>query len=242
MNDRVYRPSDLKNYIYFEKDKSFRDKIDPKRIIGVEYAYGYNCPNIFGEPNIIYWKSMLHKLKRLDRVIDNYKSSDELIAHIHKDKDSKAVFMFGGFYFTISGQHRLCLAKYLEIPEVEVNITEYKFNKKLFIREKKVEKYYCKLKELKLIDLDSINEIDNNYIHIRLSKETIFLNKIFCEYLVKRYELIKEKRYKSFSNILKSFFKPQNNGAFYNNPTELYALDHLIIKHLKSRKATSNKL
>jgi hypothetical protein len=134
-SDKVFHPTHIKNHSFFKEDTHLLGKIDPRKIHGIEYAYLYNDP--LNSPNKkIDWLYMLHNLKRLHDIIDNFKTTEEIINHIHNCKESKVVLQFGDHYFTTAGQHRLCLAKFLEIPEVEVEIIRYKFDRDSFIKSK----------------------------------------------------------------------------------------------------------
>lgn len=227
--DKVYHPSEIDNIDFFTPYRNYDSLINPKQIIGIDYAYGYNCPS-YGKKDID-WKYMLKWLKRLDRVIDNFKDKESLIEHIHKDRDPKSVLKYGNHYFTTSGQHRLCLAKYLEVEQVKVYVTEYKLDKSLFTREKYLEKYYHKLVDYGFLKGEYKKELKNDLIHINISDKTILIHKSLIKYIVHRYELLKEKKHKAFSNILKTLYKPKDNNT-YKNINELYTLDNILIKHI----------
>ncbi|WP_024480419.1 hypothetical protein [Cellulophaga baltica] len=230
-NDKVYHPSDIRNFIYFKEHKSYSAKINPEKIIGIEYAYGYNCPS-FGEKNID-WTYMLQYLKRLDSVIDNFKARELLIKHIHKNNDPKSVLKFGKNYFTTSGQHRLCMAKYLELNQVEVLVIEYKLDKTLFIREKFIEKNYQKLTDLKLITNKYKLDLNYEFLNLNIGNERINIHKDLIKQFLNRYEQLEKKKSNFIFKLLKSKFNTKNHRNSYKTNKELIELDYKIIKHIR---------
>ena len=174
-SNKVYHPSEIRHLKFFKLHKNYTAFINPKDIKGIEYSYAYNCPT---SNNNVDWKYMLHWLKRLDSVIDDFNNKGSLIKHIHNDTDRKVVLKYGGNYFTISGQHRLCIAKYLEIEKVEVFVQEFKLDKDLFIREKTIEKFYHKLIDLKLVTKDEYQpNLNSDVIGLNISDDIVFLHK-----------------------------------------------------------------
>ncbi len=157
-NNKVYHPTDIKYLSFYEKVSARKQKINPSNIIGIEYAWAYNCPS---SNRSVDWLYLLRNLKRLDRVIDGFKSKESLIQHIHKDEDPKSVKKYGGNYFTTSGQHRLCIAKYLEVNSVEVNVEEFRLNKKLLARELRIQKLHSSLYDYNLVDKNEY-QLDKN--------------------------------------------------------------------------------
>lgn len=230
-NDQVFHPSHIKQYQFFKRAGSYTAKIDPKKIHGLEYAYGYNCPS-YSSNHKIDWKYMLHWLRRLDWVIDNFKNREEIIEHIHKNSEPKEVIKFGDHYFTTGGQHRLCLAKYLDVDEVEVTINKYEFDRTLFIKEKKLERYLSKIKDYGIVEQRISTDIDNNYIILEINRNTFFLRKEFIEYLTKRYEQLKSKPYRAILNILKRAINQSDNNYFIEKEAELFLLDYHLLKHI----------
>src|SRR5690606_29129091 len=107
---------------YYEVGREIKS-ISPKIICGIEYGDGYN------DRKDINWLELFISLKRLNRVVRNFRTYEEIIKHIHyPHKDEKQVSQFGNHYFTSSGQHRLCLAKLLDVESVEVKIIKYKLD------------------------------------------------------------------------------------------------------------------
>lgn len=137
----VYHPEiDFIYGKYFkETGKKELIEINPSHIIGISYGFEYNGKP-FREPRqeMINWIDLFYSLKRLDRVIDNFKSKEDLINHIHHNKDEKHVDMYGSHYITTSGQHRLCLAKLLGVKKVKVSVQKHRLNKQLFVRDRQI--------------------------------------------------------------------------------------------------------
>ena len=235
-NDKVYHPTELKHYDFFEPYKNYDLKISPKDIIGIDYAYGYNCP-IYGSNNID-WNYILKWLKRLDRVIDNFKDIENMTEHIRTNKDQKSVSKYGNNYFTTSGQHRLCLAKYLELNDVEVYVQEFKLNKKKFVQEKYIEKVYSKLSDYNLVDSKYEYNLKSNFISLKISNEIVYIHKSLVKEFLNRYELLLKKNYIAIPSILKSIFQPAYKNKTIRKSSELNTLDFIILKHI-GEKGTS---
>lgn len=137
--NKVYHPTEIKDYEFYSFKTDYTAIIKTSDIIGIQYAYAYNCPS--KGKNKYNWSDLLSNLKRLDSVINNFKDLNSITKHIHLNEDPKAVLKFGNSYFTISGQHRLCLAKYLEVENVEVLVLEYSIDETVYQREKKLKKF-----------------------------------------------------------------------------------------------------
>ena len=182
--NKVFHPAHLINKSFFVESSYYVDLINPQKICGLEYAYSYNH-KIDCE---IDWKYMLHYLKRLDWVIDTLKSKEEIVDHIHNTTGEKCVLKYGDHYFTIAGQHRLCLAKFLDICEVKVSIIEYKLDRLRFIRERTFERLRSKLIEYKILNINYENDSSSDYIHLDFKDKFIRLNKSFAVRVIKRYE------------------------------------------------------
>lgn len=116
--NNVERPEDIKNFNLYRNPKRYTSSICPQDIIGIDYGFGYNWSKK------INWLELFYNLKRLEWVIDNFKNKEDLLNHIHHNKSVKFVEKYGDKYITKSGQHRLCLAKLLEIPKIEVEVDE----------------------------------------------------------------------------------------------------------------------
>lgn len=144
--ENVYRPSDLKYFDFFIFHKEYKGNINPQNIVGIRYAWAYNF--IYE----INWYQLFTSLHRLDSVIKNFKSKNDIINHVHYNyEEEKYVLKYGDHYFTTGGQHRLCLAKFLNLESVYVNIKEYKLDKARLIRFKKLNRSIERLSKYKLV-------------------------------------------------------------------------------------------
>lgn len=144
--ENVYRPEDLKYYDFFNRKKQYKEYINPENIVGIRYAWAYNSHFK------INWHQLLRELHRLKHVIENFKSKEEVINHIHHNySEQKYVLKYGNHYFTIGGQHRLCLAKFLNLKSVEVNVTEYELDKSRLVQFKKLKTAIKRLSKYGLV-------------------------------------------------------------------------------------------
>ena len=235
--ENVFRPYDLIYFDFFERDNTFgyTEKINPKDIIGIEYAFDYN----FSEK--INWYELLCRLRRLKHVINNFKTKEDIINHIHYkygDAESKCVWKFGKHYFTTSGQHRLCLAKFLNVESVEVYVTVFKLNKERLVRYKKIKalannlhKYHFiyRIKDEELRE-DSINKD----FYIFISKKLVIINIDLIPEFIKYYESFRI--YKSVYKIqifINEFLYPNEQGKNIELKTkeDFNKVNTLIIKH-----------
>lgn len=81
----------------FKKRESgyYDDYINPAHIVGIEYAYAYNCFNA------ITWFDLINGLKRFDRIRRNMSSYEELLDHVHNDyNETKTGAKYGNQYIT----------------------------------------------------------------------------------------------------------------------------------------------
>ncbi len=228
-DEKVFHPTELKHFEYFKEYAVYDKEINPKKIIGIKYDFGYNCPS-YGDRSID-WKYMLKWLKRLDRVIDNFKTKEEVIKHIQKNTDPKAVLKYGGHYFTTSGQHRLCLAKYIELDEVKVSVREYKLDKELFIREKFIVKNSEKLLNYGLIQENYKEDLTVSLIFIRIGNQRYTIRKELIKYILEKFDNLSRCKLKALPNIIKSIFCYKDlKKEIIINKKDLYMLDYNIIK------------
>jgi len=129
MSSEVINESQILDYDFYELNNSYRGNINPKDIVGIDYAWEYNCMNT------ISWFDLLGQLKRFKWIMADFKTYDELCAHVsYNYKEGKYVSKYGDKLITTGGQHRLCLAKFLNINSVEVDVQEYKINKEKLSR------------------------------------------------------------------------------------------------------------
>lgn len=232
-NDKVYHPSEIIYSPFFEIAKQYTDFIDPKNICGIEYAWQYNCPSFKSENYEYYWLNLLHDLKRLDRVIDNFTTKETLLQHIHNNIDEKVVKKYGNHLFTISGQHRLCISKFIEIEAVEVFIIEYKLNKKLFSNELNLDKNMPYLINNEIVTYYQ-KDLKTDFIFLNNKNKTYIVNKEFVHNLVNRHKILKKAPYKAIINILKTFCHYLDEDVIrIQSLSDLRFLDRLIINKLK---------
>lgn len=226
-DDDVPRPDQMKYHKFFKLHKIYSDFINPAKIVGIEYGYKYNFYNR------ISWRELLQRLERLDEVIKNKKTRQEIIDHIHSDKDKKVVQKYGDNYFTISGQHRLCLAKYLEIPKVKVKIHEYSLNREIFVREKTIERLHPELIRLQLKNDDNY-ELDPSspIITVKLNGEYITIHKNFAKPLLNKIKNLKRNKFLVFKNLRKGLFSDRKIETI----EDLDKLDLQILNHLRNIK------
>jgi hypothetical protein len=231
----VYKPSDLKYEKFFERGKPCQAIINPSDIVGIEYAYAYNCLKQ------INWLQLLGQLKRLDSVKRNFKTRTELIQYIHNNDDKKVVLKFGNHLFTISGQHRLCLAKFLDVSEVEVTVIEYKLNKERLVKYHNLNKFYQQLESLRIQQLYSEKDKDKykiqlfelsdmEQIYFRINEHTIFINHNLLKPFIIYYKKVKV--YKALY-----FFQYHFYNALYFLNNDYFSIDIETEKDFKKLKA-----
>ncbi len=123
-DDMVMKISNIPDYEFFEPGSIEVGNINPKDIKGINYFPDYNSSKD------ITWMGLLNELKRFYRIKKNMKSHAQLIEHVHNDYkiERRTVSKYRDIYITTCGQHRLCLAKFLNVEKVTVTITEYKIN------------------------------------------------------------------------------------------------------------------
>ncbi len=232
----VYHPEiDFFYDNFFEEEsKSELIEIDPSKIISIKYSYGYNG-NPYREPreDMINWMDLFYSLRRLDDVIDNFKSKEDLIVHIHRNLDKKRVRKYGDHYVTTSGQHRLCLAKLLGLKRVKVSVTKYNLNKLFFTRERRTENNYnFYLAQNFVKDKYNMNDrecTNNDYIILKLAGKSVFVNKKLQANFIEYYNNFK-------NHQILNFLYPESEKT---NPIRIEKLDdlkkirRLIGKHKK---------
>jgi hypothetical protein len=172
--DKVLKPSQLeKSRFYIGEEKHFEAYINPEHIVGIEYAYSYNC---FNE---ITWLELINSLKRFDQIRRNLSTHDELLQHAHNDyNEAKIVAKYGDQYITLQGQHRLALCKFLGVKSVKVQVVEYPFDYEMYDKYLSQKSFLNNLLNESLITQDFYEEninvdlklksvkIKGNYIYI----------------------------------------------------------------------------
>lgn len=234
-NNAVFHPIHVKHFPFFKLREMVTEKISPRKICGLKYESGYHWPGYKSSDYGMDWMGLFYSLKRLDWVIDNHKTKEDVVDHIHKDSDRKVVFQFGDHYFIQNGRHRLCLAKFLDVEFVEVLVHRYTFDKELFAREMNVARYLPRLKEYKLVPQDFSVDLNNDYLALNASGGIVFLKKEFVGYLVKRFETLNRYPYKGYINLFKARLSNRAVSSI-SKGEELYQLD-LIIKELSLNTA-----
>lgn len=232
-NDIVFHPSHIKHQDFFKRTSIMTEHISPSKICGIEYAWGYNCPAFKPSDWRLHWIEFFRELYRLDWVIDNFKTRKSLMEHIHKNIEPKSVMQYGNHYFTIGGQHRLCLAKFLELESVQVSVHKYELDRKLFKRELNVEKYIPFLQRKGFIANEYKRQTEDSPLFLNGSKETIMIKKEFINYLVDRYNILEKHPHKGWLN---TFLKSNNIKQGYlhiNDENDLCFLDRAIRRKIR---------
>ena len=123
-HEKVIGVTEIDNIQFYQRDcRCYRAVINPQDIKGIDYAYEYN----FYEE--ITWLQLLNSLKRFNWIKNNKNTYETLVEHIQNDyQEAKLVEKYSDVYITGKGQHRLALAKFLGLTEIEVNVQEYPFN------------------------------------------------------------------------------------------------------------------
>lgn len=238
-NKPVYHPSDIKYSDFFEESNRHTSLIDPSRIVGVEYGFGYNCPSY--NRKTYSWINHLENLKRLDWVIDNKGSKEELVEHIHLNNDPKSVWKYGNHYFVTSGQHRLCLAKFLGLKGVEVSVREFKLNKRTFVREKHFESHKSDLIKYKFVSPNFQNNNAYDKLFITVNGTEYYLSKTLITELLSRYENLQTNTTKALIFFIRRFLLPvyYDHNKVISNARELSLIDCDLIAHIRNAKNTA---
>ncbi|MDP8176602.1 hypothetical protein QJU83_03500 [Pasteurella skyensis] len=223
--DNVISPKDIELKDFYIQSSSYEDFINPKQIVGISYAYQYN------DFNKINWLDLLNQLKRLDWVINTFKTHQDIEYHIHNNPEPKCVAKYGEKYITCQGQHRLCLSKFLNITKVKVNIIEYKLDKKQL-------KFFNLLQKNKtLLNTFGLN-IESHQTLLKYSREQYlflyiqnFILKVNIEILedfVEFYTSIKINFFNKQYALLKTFME-FNYWIEINTINDLIAYKHLFV-------------
>jgi hypothetical protein len=229
-NENVFKPSDLNYFEFFEESRTYTEKINPSSIVGIAYFPNYN----FNKK--IIWFELFYELTRLYKVVWNFKNWEALVSHINTNIDLKTVSKFGNHFFTTSGQHRLCLAKFLDLKSIEVEVREYKLNKQKVIKWRFLKKQEIIFKMLHLVSEESNFEtyINREVIVLSISQKHIYLKQEMVDAFLDYYQ--------NFKTI--SFLKPihlwvfqmlhfedNSYGIEINSKQDLKKLNALILQH-----------
>jgi hypothetical protein len=165
-NENVIRYLDIPNYKFYDTEKRYTAFIKPTDIKGIDYAFRYNYYDD------ITWLQLLNQLKNFEKVRNQNSSRDELIDHAHNDyNEQKTVCKYGDILITTTGQHRLALAKFLEIASIKVFVVEHVFNQERYSKFIKKQFYVERFKSLGLIEDTYSVDYDNcinDWITIRI--------------------------------------------------------------------------
>jgi len=149
-NENVIRVNQIENIDFYENRKnSYKAYINPNDIKGIQYLDNYN------HTDDITWKQLLNCLKRFDEVREKSTNYDLIFNHIHNEYNQpKTVCKYGNTLITSSGQHRLALAKFLNLQSVAVTIIEYEFNDSKYRRYSKTGYMLDKLRDYNLANYE----------------------------------------------------------------------------------------
>ncbi|MHA3045867.1 hypothetical protein AWR41_02265 [Riemerella anatipestifer] len=226
MNDNVIRPEKIENYDFYEESNTYEDYIDPSKIIGISYAYAYNCFNN------ITWLQLLNSLKRLNWVIKNFKTYNEVTKHIYYNEEDKCVSKYGEYYITTSGQHRLCLAKFLNLEKVKVSITEYKINESRFNYYKLLQENIEFLKSVGFYyktDRELVEYTKNaKYLHLNFGGFKLGISSSIVPFFIEFYKNLKPNfLYTQYAKLKRNF--TSNQPIYIDTIEELKKYKHIII-------------
>lgn len=116
--DKVLSQYNIENYsFYFHSPKRYyTDEICPQDIIGTTHPSYYD----------LTWIEMLGSLQRYSKLPTErtiYNINDETII------EKKSIAKYSNLYLISGGgNHRICLAKFLGLEKIKVEITEYEFD------------------------------------------------------------------------------------------------------------------
>lgn len=94
--ENVYLPYDLKYFDFFNREeKQYTTVINPKDIVGIEYGFGYNYYRK------INWYELLCNLRRLDHVMNNFKTKKRLLTIFIAIIQKMTISVFGNLEHVI---------------------------------------------------------------------------------------------------------------------------------------------
>lgn len=236
-SDIVIRSRDIPNYEFYDTKKSYTAIVEPADIKGIDYTYGYN------DRKNITWNELLNQLIRFDDIRTQNSSLQELIDHAHNDYNQpKAVMKYGNILITVNAQHRLALAKFLDIPLIQVYVTEHLFNHEKYAKYMRRKKYIDRFKSLGLLndefEVDYHNCTDRSlllgiYGNYCTVDEQAF--DVFFEY----YEKVKTNGfYAKFMLRLEGYINSFNHSNLkVEDKSYLYTVRHLIRRHKIQKRA-----
>lgn len=233
-NQPVYHTNHIKYLPYFDELKRSKKTIEPKNIIGITHGLAYNYVDSYLDAPRFDWSELLVRLKRIGGLMRSFKDRDAIIEHVTNNSNHIQVEKYGNHYFSSDGQHRLCLAKFFDIP-VDVEVVDFCFNKKKFIREMKLQKY---LEELSSYGFDPFvlpPEIEQDTITLRINNKSIIIKKAFIPEVLKNYKSIENSSIKRFL-FSKLNLKRDDNIAHITNYNNIKNLNYHLALHLVKKR------
>lgn len=190
--DPVFHPNHLKHIKYFKELCSSVKTIDPRKIIGISHDLTYNFVKSYLDDPILDWSDLLVHLQGINGLRRDFQDRESLLNHITRNKSSIQVHKYGNHYFSTDGQHRLCLAKFMGIPSIEVQVVEFYFDKKLFQREMCLQKHLETAINYGFKPYIMTPEITQENITLKINNKSIFVKKEFVPQLLESYKSIKK--------------------------------------------------
>ena len=236
--DVVIREDQVESYNFYDDYVEYNGRVNPQLIKGIEYAYAYNSDSE------INWIQLLNRLKRFDEIRQKHSTYSSLVDHVHRhiERDpSKLLFKYGNTYITRSGQHRMALAKFLEVPEVEVTVREFQFNHEKY---NKYLNYKSQINEL--VENGFLERVENSfgndnpffYPSLSVAGKTVFVSEELMDDFLKRYREIKTFGWLNDVVVyLESF--PEKSSSSYsqvNSAKDLSSISPLLRLHKFRRK------
>lgn len=236
--DVVIREDQVENYNFYESYVEYSGKVNPQLIRGIEYTFDYNFNSE------INWIQLLNSLRRFDEIRQKHITYWSLVDHVHRyiERDpTKLLFKFGNTYITRSGQHRMALAKFLEVPEVEVTIREFQFNHEKYNKYLNYKRQIKELVENGFLEPEDNFSFNNNlfyYPSLSVAGKSVFVSEELMDGFLKRYREIKTFGWLNEVVVyLESF--PENSFSSYfqvNSSKDFSSINHLLRLHKYRRK------
>lgn len=229
-DDQVFHPSQITYLQFFKRISTSIELIDPSKISGIDYFGSYNSHN-----KNYTWINFFTDLKRLDWVIDNFNNLEQVTNHIHNAKEGKTVLQFGKHYFTIQGQHRLCLSKFLNIPEVKVTVIKHVLDRVWFIREMRFNRLIPELKKQNFISNSYKKDSYIDFVLINIGNNSVFIKKRLIKYLLDRDKILKKMPFLGLINYLKAILLDIHIREHIDDDSMLYLLDYFLLKRILTK-------
>lgn len=181
--DIVKNPQNIENLLFYNllPAKFYSSNISTNNIVGTFHQSYYDHS----------WLSMFRNMPRNHNNLD----SKDIIMFIQNESigEKKRVAKYGDEYYIISGNHRICHAKFLKIDILTCNITEYFFDHEAY-------KLYQELLKIKatctIVDKNNWNiSIKNIYITIYKFNE---VHRFLDIYKKIKYSKLKQWLYQKF--------------------------------------------